>query len=118
MDEEHLKAVGERSRNLYRAILIRNHGRTRQMEVDEILPILSYPDPWGETCEADEWNELVDNYYRVRGWDQATGWPTRETYEKWGLADVADELETTGKLPKLGYEPPEAREVSAGSMAS
>jgi hypothetical protein len=29
-----------------------------------------------------------------------TGRPTRATWEKYGLKDVADELEAIGKLPK------------------
>jgi aldehyde:ferredoxin oxidoreductase len=45
------------------------------------------------------WNDLVDLYYEQRGWDKETGWPTRETYEKFGLKEVADELESLGKLP-------------------
>jgi aldehyde:ferredoxin oxidoreductase len=38
-------------------------------------------------------------YYEQRGWDKQTGWPTRETYERLGLGEVADELEALGKLP-------------------
>jgi aldehyde:ferredoxin oxidoreductase len=70
------------------------------MEVDAIFPTMQYPDPLGQTVEWDEWNDLVDIYYDRRGWDRETGWPTRATYERYGLADVADGLETLGKLPK------------------
>ena len=99
MTEEELNNAAERSRLLFRAIIIRNHGRTREMEVNAIFPIMQYPDPWGETVTWEEWNDLVDLYYEQRGWDKKTGWPTRETYEKYGLKDVADELEAIGKLP-------------------
>ena len=65
-----------------------------------MLPMLSFPDADGKTVSAEEFNCLVDNYYRLRGWDLKTGWPTRETYEKYGLKDVADELEKLSRLPE------------------
>ena len=99
MTEEELNDVGERSKLLFRAILMRNFGRDRDMEVNATFPLLTYPDPWGEVCTWDEWNGMVDIYYDVRGWDRKTGWPVRETWEKYGLGDIADEMEKIGKLP-------------------
>lgn len=40
--------------------------------------------------------ELLDEYYRFRGWDPATGWPTRRKLEELGLRFVADDLEARG----------------------
>jgi aldehyde:ferredoxin oxidoreductase len=97
--EKEMNDAAERIKNLFRAILIRNYGRTREMEVNEVLPMMSYPDADGRTVNADEYNDLVDMYYEMRGWDLKTGWPTRATYERYGLKEVADELETLGKLP-------------------
>jgi aldehyde:ferredoxin oxidoreductase len=97
--EKELDEAAERSRLLFRAITIRNYRRDRQMEVNAIFPIMTYPDPWGQTCTREEWNDLVDIYYAERGWDKETGWPTREIYEKYGLKEVADELDSIGKLP-------------------
>jgi len=88
-----------RSKLLMRAICMRNHGRTREMEVNAVFPTLQYPDPRGEIVEWDEWNDLVDMYYDARGWDRATGWPLRSTWEKYGLADIADDMEELGLLP-------------------
>jgi aldehyde:ferredoxin oxidoreductase len=99
LSEKELRKAAERSRHLFRAILIRNYDRTRELEVGQVFPIMQYPDPWGKTVEWDEWNTLVDLYYEERGWDKATGWPTREKYESLGLKYVADELEQLGKLP-------------------
>ena len=99
LTEEEMNEAAERMKNLFRAILIRNYGRTREMEVNEVLPMLSFPDSDGRTVEPTEFNYLVDLYYGARGWDLKTGWPTRKTYEKWGLREVADQLESLGKLP-------------------
>jgi aldehyde:ferredoxin oxidoreductase len=38
-------------------------------------------------------------FYQLMGCDVKTGNPTRATLEKYGLKDVADELEKLGKLP-------------------
>ncbi len=46
-----------------------------------------------------EMDQLLDEYYEARGWDKETGYPTRSTLESLGLAPVADELATLGKLP-------------------
>jgi aldehyde:ferredoxin oxidoreductase len=99
LSEEEITNAAERIKNLFRAILIRNYSRTREMEVNEVLPMLTYPDADGKTVSKEEYNYLVDNYYRLRGWDLKTGWPTRATYEKYGLKEIADELELLGKLP-------------------
>jgi aldehyde:ferredoxin oxidoreductase len=99
MTQNALDDAAERSRLLFRAILIRDFHRTRDMEVNAIFPTMQYPDPLGQTVEWDEWNDLVDIYYARRGYDVKTGWPTRETYEKYGLRDVADALEPLGLLP-------------------
>ena len=104
MTPEEIYLAAERIKNLFRAILIRNHGRTRELEVGEVYPILTYPDADGKTAGWDDFNRLVDMYYDRRGWDKATGWPTRETYERLGLFQVAEEMESIGKLPHGDYK--------------
>ena len=99
VSQEDLNYAAEQSGLLFRAILIRDFDRTREMEVAEMFPILSYPDSHGEAVTWEEWNDLADLYYEHKGWDKKTGWPTRECYEKYGLGYVADELEKLGKLP-------------------
>lgn len=49
MIKEELDKAAVRSRLLFRAILIRNFGRTREMEVNAIFPIMTYPDSNNET---------------------------------------------------------------------
>lgn len=102
MTLEEFYNMAEKGRLLFRAILIRNHGRDRDLEVPQCYPNMTYPDPRGETATWDEWNDIVDNYYTLNGWDLATGWPTRSTWEKYGLKDIADEMEKLGKLPPEG----------------
>ncbi len=102
MTKEKLDEFAVRSRLLYRAILMRNFGRCRDLEAENVYPFLTYPDPWGEVDTWDEWNDTVDRYYKANHWDPATGWPYRETWERYGLKDVADEMEKLGMLPSPG----------------
>jgi len=55
--------------------------------------------------EPNAFEEMKSKYYALKGWDAATGIPTREALEKVGLGDVAADLEKRGKLPK---GPPQA----------
>jgi aldehyde:ferredoxin oxidoreductase len=99
--EEKMDKVGERLKNQVRAILIRNHDRTRNLEVNEILPFCKIPDgSKGITIDESEFSIMVDNYYKQRGWDRTNGWPTRTKLEELDLKDVADELAILGKLPQ------------------
>lgn len=100
LTKEDLDEAAIRSKLLTRAILIRNHDRDREMEVNAVWPGISIPDQYGEVADWDGFNDLVDLYYEARGWDKATAWPYRSTWEKYGLADVADEMERLGKLPE------------------
>ncbi|MGI6216560.1 MAG: aldehyde ferredoxin oxidoreductase N-terminal domain-containing protein [Coriobacteriales bacterium] len=100
MTQQELVDAASRSKLLYRAILIRNHDRDREMEVNAVWPGISIPDTRGEVADWDGFNRLVDRYYDTRGWDRATAWPYRETWEKYGLGYIADEMEKIGKLPK------------------
>lgn len=55
----------------------------------------------GERVHLDQFNMMLDEYYSRRGWDKESGLPTRKRLEELDLADVADELETMGKLAGL-----------------
>jgi aldehyde:ferredoxin oxidoreductase len=97
--EEEMDKAGERLKNQERALLIRNHDRTREVEWNEIVPYFGIPDNSGISIDEGEFVIMVDHYYEQRGWDKATGRPTREKLEELELGDVADELESLGKLP-------------------
>lgn len=94
-----IKAFGRKARLMTRAILMRNFGRCRDLEVENVYPFLTYPDPWGKFDTWDEWNDTVDLYYDANRWDRATGWPYREVWDEAGLSDVADELDALGMIP-------------------
>lgn len=98
--EEMTNALAERSMLLFRANLMRHSGRCREQEVNETFRIVQIPDANEQTVSWEDYNSLVDLYYDERGWDKKTGWPTRETWEKYGLGDIANEMEQLNKLPK------------------
>jgi aldehyde:ferredoxin oxidoreductase len=50
--------------------------------------------------DRDAFEEWKTKFYKLEGWDTATGRPTRQTLEALGMKNVADELEAKGKLGK------------------
>jgi len=52
----------------------------------------------GKRLDKKKFNEMLDDYYDIVGWDKKTGIPTRKTLEDLGLTDVADELAAMDKL--------------------
>ena len=90
--QDELDKAGERLKNMQRVVLIRNHDRTRDLEVKEILAFFKRPDGSGVSIDEDEFAVMVDHYYEQRGWDKANGWPRRTKLIELGLQDVADEL--------------------------
>jgi aldehyde:ferredoxin oxidoreductase len=53
----------------------------------------------GEMNSQEELDDMLDKYYDLHGWDLKTSWPKRETYELLDMKEVADYLESIGKLP-------------------
>jgi aldehyde:ferredoxin oxidoreductase len=50
--------------------------------------------------DRDDMELAKDYFYEEMGWDVKTGIPTRKTLEKFGLGDMADDLEARGILPR------------------
>jgi aldehyde:ferredoxin oxidoreductase len=97
--EEYMQ-IGERAINVSRAFNARE-GLTRK---DDLLPkrlMESLPDGAcaGKAFTQEMLNSMLDNYYKLRGWDKNTGIPTKKTLEALGLQSVAQELERGGNLP-------------------
>lgn len=92
----------ERVFNVMRAIHVRQ-GRTRSHD-ESVIPYFTQPanhpdEPAPQVIDVQKFKELLDNYYKLHGWDTSTGWPTRAKLEECGLGDVARELAGLGKLP-------------------
>jgi len=96
---EDIDHLADRGKIIERAIFMRDHARTRDMEIVQVYPWMTYPDPFGDTVTWDEWNDFVDLFYADRKWDLETGWPTREAWEDVELDDIADFFEKEGKIP-------------------
>jgi aldehyde:ferredoxin oxidoreductase len=116
MDEKELNGVGERIFNLYRAILLREGRNGRE---DDYLPdsqftervepsydafVMFNPDLYlpgsgnqvlsrlGKALTRDEFEQMRQEYYKLRGWDVATGLLKKETLVALNLSDLIEPL--------------------------
>jgi aldehyde:ferredoxin oxidoreductase len=99
---EELWQAGERISTLRRAIMVLRENRRRE---DDTLSHVWFerladpPQTLAEPLDTAKWEAVKDRYYELRGWDVATGWPARARLEELGMKDVADTLQSAGKLP-------------------
>jgi aldehyde:ferredoxin oxidoreductase len=117
VDEQGLYLLGERVFNLQRAILAREGRRGREHDViDEYNfttplkgdfgnPQCLVPGKDGAVLERKgmvvdrgEFAKMMDEFYRLRGWDVSTGLQTRATLRRLSLDDVAQVLEAQDLL--------------------
>jgi aldehyde:ferredoxin oxidoreductase len=97
--KEYLMEVGNRILTLERAIDVRR-GRRREHDT---LPRRWFEEPVptgmhkGKVFDRKKFEKMKDEYYMLRGYNTETGIPTRETLEKLGLKNVADDLESEVK---------------------
>jgi aldehyde:ferredoxin oxidoreductase len=95
-----LHEVAGKIRHLERAFCARE-GMTR--ETDSLprqfmdKPLEEGPSK-GAVLKTSDLEAVKDRYYALRGWDLATGIPSRETLEAAGLGDVAQDLEERGNM--------------------
>jgi aldehyde:ferredoxin oxidoreductase len=104
---EELERHAERIANLQRAILVRegrkvpeadfplefNFTETLQMGARGQKVMVPGPgdevvDATGNTLDRDKFESMLREYYRLRGWDEATGLPQLETLQSLGLDDL------------------------------
>ena len=52
----------------------------------------------GWKIDEEKYNQMLDEYYDLHGWDRETSFPKRETLAEAGLGTVADDLDKIGKL--------------------
>jgi len=55
----------------------------------------------GWKIDKNKFNQMLDEYYELHGWNKETSFPTRKILKKLGLEYVAGDLENIGKLGKL-----------------
>jgi len=116
IDETELDAFGERTFNLYRAILLRDG---RKGKDDDYLPESQFigrdeptydvfgmfnPDLFlpgsgeeivsrkGKAMEKDKFEQMKDEYYTLRGWDVSTGLLKKEKLEALNLSELIEPL--------------------------
>jgi aldehyde:ferredoxin oxidoreductase len=46
----------------------------------------------GESIDLEKWNQMLDEYYDLHGWDRENGWPTKNTLSSLGLEEVVFRL--------------------------
>jgi len=97
--DSELEHASERVIQLERALLTRNFGRCR--EDDETVipyfegaehltnPLIGSP----VSMDGDKFRLMLDEYYRLRGWNVETGIPEKQTLIDFGLTREAEELE-------------------------
>ena len=100
MDENEMIKAADRIYNLERAFQVRD-GITRKDDMYEGRfmeePVANGPAK-GKRLDKKKWEEMLDEYYAVAGWDKKTGSPTRERLQVLGLDFIIKDLEKRGKL--------------------
>ncbi|RLG41885.1 MAG: aldehyde ferredoxin oxidoreductase, partial [Thermoproteota archaeon] len=98
-DPDKLMMMGERIVNLKRAFNVREGIRRK----DDTLPerFTEEPMPSGPAKgQVVDLERMLNEYYQLRNWDLETGIPKKETFERLGMLDIAEELEKSGvRLP-------------------
>jgi aldehyde:ferredoxin oxidoreductase len=103
MSGEQLMEAGRRIHNVEKAFNTLHGGFTRE---DDYPPDRLFDEPTesgpykGEALDRQKWARMLDEYYRLQGWDLATGWQTEAGLVGLGLDMVAEKLRRHSKLPK------------------
>ncbi|MFC2003478.1 aldehyde ferredoxin oxidoreductase family protein [Chloroflexota bacterium] len=96
-----LMHIGQGISNIEKAFNTLHAGFTRD---DDLPPIRFMTEPVksgpfaGELAHKDKWNQMLDRYYQLHGWDPTTGQQTEAGLVALGLTDVAQRLKKYGKL--------------------
>jgi len=99
--KDSLSDIAMRQLNLEKAI---NARFTKFSRKDDMPTLRDQTEPLkkgkmdGWKLDMGKFNQMLDQYYKLHGWNIETSYPTRSTLEKYGLDYVADELEKNGKI--------------------
>lgn len=98
---EELKQLAMKQLNLEKAFNLKHTDFDRtsdlptQRDINEPVPSGSLK---GWQLDIEKYNQMLDEYYDLHGWDRQTSFPKRRTLADLGLESVADDLEKIGKL--------------------
>jgi len=93
---DEFKKIGLKMNNLERIFNLLHAGFDRKDDLPprklSEIPV-SKGNYQGERLEINQWNQLLDEYYQIHGWDITSGRPTRETLAALELTDAVKILE-------------------------
>ena len=71
---------------------------------ESVLPAFEYEENWvnpildqKHALDREQFLPIMDDYYRLLGWDVETGWPTEKRLAELGLTDVYDPMVSGAK---------------------
>jgi aldehyde:ferredoxin oxidoreductase len=89
---EEAKNVGLRAVNLMKVYNLRA-GITREFDYPSTRYGSTHIDgPWKGIGIMPHWEEMLEHYYQLMGWDVKTGRPLPETLEKLGLTTIIKDI--------------------------
>ncbi|UMZ72906.1 aldehyde ferredoxin oxidoreductase [Natranaerofaba carboxydovora] len=94
--EEELDDIGMKLFTLHRALTVKQMGTVDMRNEHDVFSDWIFEET---DMEEDDLQEGLTLIYRVMGWCEETGAPTRESLENYGLGYVADELADKNLLP-------------------
>jgi len=101
LTEEELMLMGRRGINLEKAFNTLHADFERK---DDYPPRRYMEEPissgprMGFKCDRENWDQMLDRFYELHGWDKRTGLQTRQCLMELDMEDVARRLEKVGKL--------------------
>ncbi len=100
---EELVKIGERIYNIEQAFCVREGITKKDFYPPWRMANEAIPDgpKKGQIVTNDQWTDLLNEYFNLRGWNIETAIPTRVKLEELGLKYVADELEEITKANQI-----------------
>lgn len=98
---EELIRMGLKVHNIEKAINTIHAGFERK---DDMPPRIFMEEPVksgamkGERLDKEKWDEMLNEYYRLHGWDLQTGWQKKDILMDLGLHVVTERLKAKGRL--------------------
>jgi len=101
ISENELMKIGERVHNVEKMFNVYHAGFTRKDDYPPRRlmrePIRSGPSK-GVLLKQNDWENMLDEYYSLHGWDQCTSWPTKEKLDELGLHECVKRLENAKEI--------------------